>query len=68
MALAFPDAVRGLHIAAVVDPPLNNRSALLTDEERAYQVQVQAEAIPVRFCRQDAVGRTARRARHPGGQ
>ena len=41
MALAFPAAVRGLHIAAVVDPMLDNTSALLTDDERAYQVQVQ---------------------------
>lgn len=41
MALAYPDAVRGLHISAVVDPPLDAASAPLTDEERAYQQQVQ---------------------------
>jgi pimeloyl-ACP methyl ester carboxylesterase len=41
MALAYPAAVRGLHIAAVVDPPLNEASATLTQAERAYQGQVQ---------------------------
>ena len=41
MALAYPDAVRGLHIAAVVDPPLDATSAPLTEEELAYQRQVQ---------------------------
>jgi pimeloyl-ACP methyl ester carboxylesterase len=40
MALAYPEAVRGLHIAAVVDPPLHDASAPLTEEERAYQRQV----------------------------
>lgn len=41
MALAYPDAVRGLHIAAVVDPPLGDASLPLTEEERAYQQQVE---------------------------
>jgi len=41
MALAYPEAVRGLHIAAVVDPPLDDASAPLTEAERAYQQQVQ---------------------------
>lgn len=41
MALAYPDAVRGLHIAAVVDPPLDASSAPVTEEEAAYQRQVQ---------------------------
>ncbi|WP_332847755.1 epoxide hydrolase family protein [Massilia sp. S19_KUP03_FR1] len=41
MALAYPDAVRGLHIAAVVDPPLDDSAPPLTDQERAYQKQVQ---------------------------
>ena len=40
MALAYPDAVRGLHISAVVDPPLADTAAPLTDQERAYQQQV----------------------------
>lgn len=41
MALAYPDVVLGLHIAAVVDPPLDNASAPLAEEEQAYQQQVQ---------------------------
>ncbi len=41
MALAYPAAIRGLHIAAVVDPPMDGTSAPLTEEERAYQQQVQ---------------------------
>jgi hypothetical protein len=40
MALASPDAVRGLHIAAMVDPLMDDASAPLTDDERAYQRQV----------------------------
>lgn len=40
MALAYPDAVLGLHIAAVVDPPLDAASPPLTDAERAYQERV----------------------------
>ena len=41
MALAYPHAVQGLHIAAVVDPPRDASSAPLTEEEQAYQRQVQ---------------------------
>lgn len=41
MAMTYPDAVRGLHIAAVVDPPLDNASAPLEEEELAYQQEVQ---------------------------
>lgn len=41
MALAYPDAVRGLHIAAVVDPVLDHSAAPLTEAERAYQARVQ---------------------------
>lgn len=41
MALAYPDAVRGLHISAVVDPPLDATTAPLTAEEIAYQAKVQ---------------------------
>lgn len=40
MALSFPDAVHGLHIATVVDPALSDASAPLTEEELAYQRQV----------------------------
>jgi microsomal epoxide hydrolase len=36
MALAYPDAVRGLHISAVVAPPQNDASAPLAEKERAY--------------------------------
>jgi microsomal epoxide hydrolase len=40
LALAYPQSVRGIHISAVVDPPLNDMSPVLTAEEAAYQRNV----------------------------
>lgn len=37
MALAYPHAVRAIHISAVVDPPLDDQSLPLTQDERNYQ-------------------------------
>jgi len=36
LALAYPQAVQGIHIASVIDPPLAP-DAVLTDDERAYR-------------------------------
>lgn len=40
LALAYPHAVRGIHIAAVVDPPLDAASPPLSAEEIDYQRRV----------------------------
>jgi microsomal epoxide hydrolase len=40
LALAYPHAVRGIHIAAVVDPPLDDSSPPLSAEEIDYQRRV----------------------------
>lgn len=40
MALAYPQAVRGIHISAVADPPLDDQFLPLTQEERDYQQRV----------------------------
>ncbi len=40
MALAYPHAVRGIHISAVAEPPLDHQSLPLTQEERDYQQRV----------------------------
>lgn len=40
MALAYPHAVRAIHISAVADPPLDDLSLPLTQEERDYQQRV----------------------------
>jgi microsomal epoxide hydrolase len=40
LALAYPHAVRGIHIAAVVDPPLDEASPALSAEEIDYQRRV----------------------------
>ena len=37
LALKHPDSVMGIHISAVVDPPLTADSAPLSDAEKAYQ-------------------------------
>lgn len=37
MALAYPEAVRAIHISAVADPLLDDQSLPLTQEEREYQ-------------------------------
>lgn len=42
MALRYPDAVGGLHISAVVDPPLAADAAPLSEDELAYQARVRA--------------------------
>ena len=39
LGLNFPEAVQGIHIASVVDPPLTKHSAPLSEAERAYQVR-----------------------------
>ncbi len=39
LAFQHPDAVRGIHISAVVDPPLTETSRALTPEEKEYQVR-----------------------------
>lgn len=41
MALAYPGAVRGIHISAVVDPVLDETAPPLSAEELAYQRTVQ---------------------------
>ncbi len=40
LGLRYPDAVRGIHIATVVDPPLTETSPPCTEAERAYQARV----------------------------
>lgn len=40
MALAYPQAVRAIHISAVADPPLDEQAPPLTQEERDYQHRV----------------------------
>jgi microsomal epoxide hydrolase len=40
LALAYPHAVRGIHISAVVDPPLDEASPALSAEEIDYQRRV----------------------------
>jgi pimeloyl-ACP methyl ester carboxylesterase len=40
LALKYPDSVMGIHISAVVDPPLTAASAPLSDAEKAYQAAV----------------------------
>ena len=40
LALAHPEAVAGLHVATVVDPPLGPDAPRLTPAERAYQDRV----------------------------
>lgn len=40
MALRYPHAVRGIHLSAVVDPPLVGAAPALTEAERAYSVAV----------------------------
>ena len=40
LALAHPDAVAGIHVATVVDPPLGPDAPPLTPAERAYRAQV----------------------------
>jgi pimeloyl-ACP methyl ester carboxylesterase len=39
LALRFPGAVQGIHIASVVNPPLTAASPPLTDAEKAYQAR-----------------------------
>lgn len=39
LALKHPDAVEGIHISAVVNPPLTAASAQLTDAEQAYKAR-----------------------------
>ena len=41
MALKYPRAVSGIHLSAVVDPPMNDASPPLGEAERAYQKSVQ---------------------------
>ncbi len=41
MALKYPDQVRGIHISAVVDPPLTSASAPLDELEREYVASVE---------------------------
>ncbi len=40
LALQHPDAVRGIHISAVVDPPLTAASPPLTEPEKAYGARI----------------------------
>lgn len=40
LALKHPDSVMGIHISAVVDPPLTAASAQLSDDEKAYLASV----------------------------
>lgn len=37
LALRYPEAVRGIHISALAEPPLTGNSAPLTPAEKAYQ-------------------------------
>jgi len=39
LALKYPDAVQGIHIASVVDPPLGPASSPLTDAEKKYKAR-----------------------------
>jgi pimeloyl-ACP methyl ester carboxylesterase len=39
LALKYPGAVQGIHIASVVDPPLTAASPPLTDAEKAYKAR-----------------------------
>ena len=39
LALKHPDTVRGIHVSAVVDPPLTANSPPLTEAEKAYQAR-----------------------------
>ncbi|MDB6082771.1 MAG: epoxide hydrolase [Gammaproteobacteria bacterium] len=41
LALKFPSAVRGIHISAVVDPPMTIDATSMTSAERDYRVRVE---------------------------
>ena len=40
LALKYPESIMGIHLSAVVDPPLTAQSPPLSDVERAYQASV----------------------------
>jgi len=39
LALKHPDVVQGIHLSAIVDPPLTESSAPLTESEKAYRAR-----------------------------